>query len=494
MTKSKEIGRIGQRRYGGIVYEEFLPELRGKRGIEVYREMSDNDDIVGAILFAIEMLVRQTDWNVEPGGDTAKDKEAAEFVKTCMNDMQDTWIDTISEILSFLSYGWSFHEIVYKRRMGNTNDTRTKSKYNDGLIGWKKLPIRAQETLYQWEYDTEDNLLGMTQMPPPDYGILSIPMEKALLFRTKSRKNNPEGRSILRNAYRSWYFKRRIQEIEGIGIERDLAGLPVIHAPDGFDLWDENNPDAVKARAVLENMVKTIRRDEMEGVVLPHDYTLELLSTGGTRQFDTNAIINRYDTRIAMTVLADFIFLGHDKTGSWALSSDKTELFAVAIGAFLDIICETFNSQGIPSLIDINGQHFAGITEYPKMTHGDIEDADITKVAAFIKDMTGIGVLIPDDGLEDYIRQVGHLPERTSDTRETAHTRQEQQEQNQPPEPETAAGAEPSEEEEKLEEAKKRLGRGDSCGYTAHTGKKGKEGEDKEQSRSPTKTGRVLEK
>ena len=49
-----------------------------------------------------------------------------------MNDMQDTWIDTISEILSFLTYGWSFHEIVYKRRMGNTKDPRTKSKYNDG--------------------------------------------------------------------------------------------------------------------------------------------------------------------------------------------------------------------------------------------------------------------------------------------------------------------------------------------------------------------------
>ena len=151
MANSKEIGRIGQRRYGGTIYEEFLHELRGKKGIEVYREMSENDDIVGAILFAIEMLVRQCDWNVEPGGDTAKDKEAAEFVESCMNDMQDTWIDTISEILSFLTYGWSFHEIVYKRRMGNTKDSWTKSKFNDGLIGWKKLPIRAQETLYEWE-------------------------------------------------------------------------------------------------------------------------------------------------------------------------------------------------------------------------------------------------------------------------------------------------------------------------------------------------------
>lgn len=225
-----------------------------------------------------------------------------------MDDMQDTWIDTISEILSFLTFGWSFHEIVYKRRMGNTKDPRTKSKYNDGLIGWKKLPIRAQETLYQWEYDNEDNLLGMTQMPPPDYSMFTIPMEKALLFRTKSRKNNPEGRSILRNAYRSWYFKRRIQEIEGVGIERDLAGLPVIHAQEDVDIWSEDVPENVKIRAYLENIVKNIRRDEMEGVVLPFGFELELLNSGGNRQFDTNAIINRYDTRIAMTVLADFIF------------------------------------------------------------------------------------------------------------------------------------------------------------------------------------------
>lgn len=459
-----EIGRIGQNRYGGMIFEEFLPELRGRRGVEVYREMENNDDVVGAILFAMEMLVRQVDWTVDPAGDSAKDKEAAEFVQSCMNDMQMTWIDTISEILSFLTYGWSYHEIVYKRRMGNTRDPRTRSKYTDGLIGWMKLPLRAQETLYQWEYDENDNLLGMTQMPPPTFGTYTIPINKALHFRTRSRKDNPEGRSILRNAYRPWFFKRRIQEIEGIGIERDLAGLPVIYAPPNLDIWDENNPDTANIRIGLETMVRNIRRDSMEGVVLPDGYKLELLSSGGTRQFDTNAIINRYDTRIAMTVLADFIFLGHEKSGSWSLSSNKTDMFALACGAFLDIICETFNSQGIPALIDMNGQHFEGITDYPKMNHGDIEDVDIQQFAAYIKDMAGIGLLIPDDGLEDYIRQVGHLPERTSDTRTIDGKRETQQMQNQPPEPETAAGNEPEEEGEEIPEdvaeaAKRRLGR-----------------------------------
>lgn len=462
---SKEIGRVGQRRYGGIFYEEFLSELRGRKGAEVFTEMSNNDETIGAILFAIEMLVRQASWNVEPGGSTAKDREAAEFVKSCMDDMQQTWIDTISEILSFLTYGWSFHEIVYKRRMGRTKDNRTSSKYDDGLIGWMKLPIRSQETLYQWEYDDQDNLIGMTQMPPPEFGLITIPMNKAMLFRTRSRKDNPEGRSILRTAYRSWYFKRRIQEIEGIGIERDLAGLPVITTPEGMDIWDKDDEDMNAIRTGLEAMVKNIRRDSTEGLVLPFGYTFELTSTGGSRQFDTNSIIARYDTKISQTVLADFIQLGHESVGSFALSSDKTNLFSMAICAFLDIICQTFNSQGIPALIDINGDHFAGVTDYPRLTHGDIEDVDLATVATFIKDMTSIGVIIPDESLEDYVRQLGKLPKRTTDTVPMEARRAAQQQGNEPPEPETAAGKGHDGEEgfedngSHVSAARKRLGR-----------------------------------
>ena len=462
---SKEIGRVGQRRYGGIFYEEFLSELRGRKGAEVFTEMSNNDETIGAILFAIEMLVRQASWNVEPGGSTAKDREAAEFVKSCMDDMQQTWIDTISEILSFLTYGWSFHEIVYKRRMGRTKDNRTSSKYDDGLIGWMKLPIRSQETLYQWEYDDQDNLIGMTQMPPPDFGLITIPMNKAMLFRTRSRKDNPEGRSILRTAYRSWYFKRRIQEIEGIGIERDLAGLPVITTPEGMDIWDKDDEDMNAIRAGLEAMVKNIRRDSTEGLVLPFGYTFELTSTGGSRQFDTNSIIARYDTKISQTVLADFIQLGHESVGSFALSSDKTNRFSMAICAFLDIICQTFNSQGIPALIDINGDHFAGVTDYPRLTHGDIEDVDLATMATFIKDMTSIGVIIPDESLEDYVRQLGKLPKRTTDTVPMEARRAAQQQGNEPPEPETAAGKGHDGEEgfedngSHVSAARKRLGR-----------------------------------
>lgn len=148
MADNKEIGRIGQRRYGGVIYEEFLHELRGKRGIEAYREMSENDDVVGAILFAIEMLVRQTDWNVEPGGDSQADIDAAEFIESCMNDMQSTWIDgdiedaDIAKVSTFIKDMTGIGVLVpddgledYIRQVGHlperTTDTRTPDEVRE---------------------------------------------------------------------------------------------------------------------------------------------------------------------------------------------------------------------------------------------------------------------------------------------------------------------------------------------------------------------------
>lgn len=422
--RHKEIGRIGQHRYGSAGYgsifmEEFLPELRGVRGVQAFTEMADNDAIVGAILYAIEMLMRQCEFHVEPGGDSAKDKEAAEFVESCMNDMERTWADTLSEILSFLTYGWSYHEIVYKRRMGKSSAPVINSKYADGLIGWKKLPIRAQDTLFGWEYkDRTDDLIGMTQQPPPDYDKVTIPIDKALHFRTRSRKDNPEGRSILRTAYRAYYFKKRLEEIEGYGMERDLAGFPVLYSPAGVDVWDDEDPDMVKAYYRAEDIVSSIRRDALEGLVLPGGFEegtgwkLELLASSGKRQFDTNDIIERYDKRIATSVLADFVMLGQQQVGSFALADSKTKTFALAVGTYLDVICEVFNNQGIPRLIDVNGEHFKGITDYPKMVHGDIEEVDVEQFANYLEKMVGIGAIVPDEELEEHVRRVGNLPEK----------------------------------------------------------------------------------
>lgn len=402
-----EIGTSGLRRQGGFIMEEFLPRMQGQRARKIFAEMRDNDPIVGAFLFAIDMLVRKVRWRVEPAG------QAADFLLSCLDDMNQTFDDIISEILSFLVYGWSYHEEVFKIRSGQ--DAEVPSKFNDGRIGWRKLPIRGQESLSEWMFDGEGGIMGMWQSSPPLYSRTFIPIQKALLFRTTVRKNNPEGRSILRNCFRSWTFKKRIEEIEGIGIERDLAGLPIAWVPP--EILSENaTDDQASMLSEIKKIVTGIRRDEQEGVVFPlvYDnqgnkrYDLQLLSTGGRRQFDTDKIVTRYDQRIAMTVLADFILLGHEAVGSFALSSSKTNLFSTALTSFLDAIAGVFNRWAIPRLFSYNN---FGDTETPRLIPGRLDVPDLKELGAYISRLVGAGMnVFPNAALENYLLEAGNLP------------------------------------------------------------------------------------
>lgn len=411
----RELGLTGLERFGGWVYEEFLPELQGQRAVQVYQEMSSNDPVIGAVLHAIEMLIRQVEWRVEPGGRSLEDMQAAHFLETCLEDMETTWEETIAEILSMLVYGWSYHEILYKVRHGQSRDPVYNSRYSDGRIGWRGFPIRAQSSLWEWQFDENGRILGMVQMAPPDYKLRVIPMEKALLFRTTSHKNNPEGRSVLRSAFRPWYFKKHIETIEGIGIERDLAGLPIAWVPPEL-LSPNASPEDRQVLESIKRIVTNVRRDEQEGIVFPLVYDengnkvfdFGLLSTGGTRQFNTDAVIARYDQRIAMTVLADFILLGHEQVGSFSLASSKTHLFSVALGTWLNVIAAQFNRIAIPRLFALNSFR---LEKLPKLVPGDIEVPNLTELGDYITKLAGAGMdLFPDDKLEEYLRKVANLP------------------------------------------------------------------------------------
>jgi hypothetical protein len=435
-----EIGASGlNAALGGQVMEEMHPNLHGRKAIEVYRTMKDSDSVVGSILFAIEMLARQVDWRVDQKD--AED-EHAEFLESCIDDMSHSWGDFISEILSMLPYGFAFHEIVYKKRAGYQPDTNKtpSSRYNDGKIGWRKIPLRAQETLDRWQFDTDGGLEAFVQKPPPDYKDRVIPMAKGLLFRTSVYKNNPEGRSVLRSAYVSWFYKKRIQQVEGTGIERDLAGFPVFWMPAEM-MADDASTEMVAARQAFVTAGQNIRRDKQEFLMMPlaYDqagnklYDFELMSSGGARAFDTGSIIERYNKEIAMTVLADFILLGHEGVGSFALSSDKTDLFAVALGTFLDIIKDVLNRFAVPRLFALNG---FPVENLPEITHDDIETPNLGELASYIQTLTGAGVpMFPDEDLETYLREIAGLPPKS----EEAKKAQEEQRQEEQPD-ETGTG------------------------------------------------------
>jgi len=175
----------------------------------------------------------------------------------------------LSEILSMLPYGWSYLEMTFKNRAGYTNaDDPLSSKYSDGIVAWQNFSIRSQDTLQGW-VKTNNTVTGWLQADAEGRRS-TLPLSKGLLFRTQSQKENPEGRSIFRNAYRPWYFKKRLEEFEAIGIERDLNGIPVMTPAEGIDIWNAADPEAVTYLNLATEVVRNLRRDDVAPASRPY--------------------------------------------------------------------------------------------------------------------------------------------------------------------------------------------------------------------------------
>lgn len=432
--KLVEIGHSGLRRVSGLgrssgtVREGVDPLLTGKVWRDTLRRMWDTDPIVGAVITAIKLMVRQVAWEVTPAGPKRADLQQAEFLESCLADMSTTWPDTVDEILSMLVFGWAYLEIVYKYRQGPNPRVRqgrprpAPSQYEDGRLGWRKFALRPQDTLSAWLFDSAGGTQGMVQAQESGSSTVTIPIQKALLFRPETFKKNPEGRSILTNAYRPWYIKRNIEQLEAMGIERDLVGLPVIEMPLRMMQEDSSETD----KAVVDQMLAllgSIKRDENEGVIIPRAFDqynnklfeFRLLSADGTRQYDVDKVIARYDQRIAMVALADFILLGHEKVGSFSLASAKSSFFTAALETWVSVITTVMNTYAIPRLMRYNGWPRG---PYATIGHRRIQEVNLHVLGEFIQRLTSSGmVLFPSRTIEDHVLRAAGLPVPPDDDR-----------------------------------------------------------------------------
>lgn len=409
-----EIGATGLVHSAGWVQEEFLTSLQGTKAVSIYKEMRDNDPVVGAVMLALQNLVRQARWEVEPYDESPESEADAKFVRECMHDIDRPWQNFIVEAMSMVVFGWSFFETVYKVRDGRPITDSKGSRYNDNKIGWRKFGIRSQDSLDSWEIADNGEILGLNQRPAPHYDLREIPMSKGVLFRTSMWKDNPEGRSILRNAYRPWFFKKRMEEIEGIGVERDLNGIPVAYVPPAILRPNASAEESASLEAV-QSMVKNVRNDSQAGLVLPALYDdrgnqlfkFELLTTLGRRNFDTNAIINRMNRIVATSMLADFVLIGQESVGSFAMASSKTKVFSVAIGSYMDEIADQFNRVLIPRLFALNGKTKP---ELPRLIHGDIETVELDQLAQYINALSGAGLDLTGEIIREHLAETAGMP------------------------------------------------------------------------------------
>lgn len=392
-----QLSNYGLYRQTGYVTREYQHNLRGRRASEVWREMT-NDPTIGSMLFAIDKILRRVEWTVEPcasqdnGEVSESDVEQADFLQTCMDDLSHSWESFIADALTFLPFGFSFMEIVYKTRESTDLNTpaNKRTRYPDGKVGWRKFVLAPQETITDWELDDFGGIQAAVQQT--GWGSQTrIPIDKAMLFRTDYR--SPTGTSWLRAAYAPWYTKKHLERIEAIGIERDLAGLPVIYA-DG-DYYQRHE-------TTLKDIIRNIRVDEQMGVTLPVAYDehgnpsvkLELLGSPGTKTFNTSEIIGRYKRDIFNTLLMGLILLGQEKVGTQALASEQRDLSDTVLQSCLNEIACVLNDFAVPRLFQLNGEP---LDHLPKVCPGELRPTDVNEFAVALKDAAAAGFMLAGD-------------------------------------------------------------------------------------------------
>lgn len=413
-----EMGYAGLKVSAGIPHEEMKKELQFPQSIVTFKQMSHHSTIAAA-LSLYDMMISKVKWRVKPvEGASNKETQDAKFIQECMNDMEHSWMDFVQEAGSMKPYGFSVHEKVFRKRLKSKG-----SKFDDGLIGWQKLPIRSQDSIDKWFFDQDGReIIGVQQnlnLVQDGFGRFSsvvngkeivLPRKKFLLFRTGKHKGNPFGKSCLRDCYYSWRYLVDIEESEAIGVKRDLNGLPIFFIPPQYMTADAS-PEQKSVYNMFQNIVRNIHLNQQSGLVLPQAFDpdskqplfkFELMSSDGSKSYDTTKIKEYYKNAILTALFADLLILGQGATGSYALGGIKSQLMAVAIEALLKEIQDVVNNDLIRHTFEVNGWE---TSRMPTIEYEDFEADDLEAFSKAIQRFASTSMLEVDRAVLNKVRE-----------------------------------------------------------------------------------------
>lgn len=399
-----EVGYNGLSISAGQINEEMKRELQFPTSIITYKQMSYDSMISAALNYYEQMMLKSRFTFKSHALATEEQKQYAEFMEECINDMEHSWQDFIQEVSSMNTYGFCVNEIVLRKRLKSKG-----SKYNDGKIGIHKLPIRSQDSIAKWVYDEEQNLIGVTQsvaktgkrgqvLLSQKGEDVTIPRQKFLLFRLGKKKDSPLGESPLRGCYYSWKYKTAVEDLENIGMSRDLSGIPIAKVPPQI-MSPDASPELQQQYEQIKNIVRNIHNNNQAGVVWPlaYDenskqpmYEFSLLKNDGGKSYDTKSIKEYYCNAILTALSADVLLLGQSNTGSYALGNMKGTMTAIAIEYKLKEICNVINQHLIPLIAKYNDWD---LTRLPYIVAEDLEAASLEEVSKFIQRTGAVGFL-----------------------------------------------------------------------------------------------------
>ena len=384
-----EVGNTGLNLRGvrGKVEENISKLWKGKNKKEFISEMRLNDPYVNAWINAKNAIALKPDWVIQPRNpEDSKSKEYADLISNMLfNDMATTFNSFVLNSITMAEYGFAISEIVLKKRQGKTDNPMTTSLYNDGLFGVAKLSPRWQNSITKWDIDNNGNIENVYQRSDDfDTTDIKMPYKKILHFVMNGYNGNPEGESVLRGTFASYYNKKNIERIQRETFERGFTGILDIQVPPRYMSKKYNTPEGVEMMRVIDAFLRNVKQGKEAGIIRPasKDFNIELIQGKTGTGLDPDKMIDRYNTEIVMCLLSDS-FMGKSKVYQGASGEQtKTKIYKSFIGIILDEIKEQINKKLIPLLFNINNLD----TEYmPYLDYGNLDDLDLQAVSWFIQ-------------------------------------------------------------------------------------------------------------
>lgn len=417
--KLGESGYIGLNIYSGVSNNELKKELNFPNSIKTFKEMSYHSAVNSSITL-FDSIISKATWSFKAPRDASEEeKRQCKLVESMMQDMEHSWAEFIRDVLSMNIYGFSVHEKVYRKRY-KTNG----SMFNDGVIGWKKLPIRSQETIQEFKFSADGNdITGVTQNISGVTDVynryssrvtteITLPRSKFLLFRAGKHRGDPFGVSPLRDAYLAWRFLTALEDLEAVGVSKDLNGLPVLMLPPQY-LSADATPEQKAIKTYYENAMKNLQMNQQSAMILPNAFdpeskkplfSLELLSVDGKKAFDISKIKEYYRNLIYTSLFSDILQMGQSATGSFALGSIKNSLSGAAAEGMIKVICEVLNQDLIRQTYEINGWD---VSRRGTLDYDNLEDTDLETVSKFWQRVASVGLVEKDREILNAVRIAG---------------------------------------------------------------------------------------
>jgi hypothetical protein len=415
-----ETGFVGLRTTNGMIIEEANRVFRYPQFIKTVNEMR-TDPTINAALNVYRMLLTRPTWTVKPPENaTETEKKRAEALESMMNDMDDmSWSDFISEVSTYLEYGFSIQEKVFRRRLA-----RNGSKFNDGLVGIRKLAPRGQDTIRHWNFSEDgrelqsvgqslanmENGARYQNLADKD-GLITISRDKFLLFSADSVKGNPEGKSILKSVYLPYKQLTLLKDQLFLGVAKDLAAIPIVGLPPKY--MDANAaPEDKAVYDAYKNVVNNVAAGTQRGIVMPLMYDpdtkqpvfdFKLLEAKGGSKFDLPTIIKQLQNDILVALSADVITMGSDINGSFSIKDTKTNLCAMAVEHRLNEIRNVLNKDLVRQVYALNGWEQDRL---PTFEYGDIADVDSESFSKLVQRAASVGLIEVDRAWLNKIREV----------------------------------------------------------------------------------------